>query len=616
VESTLTRQLCKWRFSELRFEKTDCALSILFHHCLTFDWKSTSAEETIVKWDPTMSQLLPRRWKNRERLGLDLALLALCAVVLVHGIRTTADLEWTCDVDQDRDTGLAQAILDHRYGADHLYLGETIWYNPLTSIIIAILSRATSLPPYLITVRAGAYLNLLAPIAFYFLIAYLFDRRIAIAGTAAFLFAPIGNAESWAAASYSPWIFGENFAQVLFYLTLAAYCKALESKRRRWYIIVGLLLGIAFLGHTAPAVILGVIMIVACMKSAIQQGKPAWQSIVSTREIKGLALTLPIAFVVSLPFTFSILFRYHLRILNSAPSNWLYPPLAIDKLPALLRDNLSWFSAIAGLGLLALVIERENKHRKTLLLTWFVICCVELGLNFLQQATSPTFRLMFVPAHHFLFYLKAIEDLLFGVGLVFICQFLSRNLISRYFGPAVTESKSNYLKYRIETILIATGIVCFLALALPAYSSRSDFTTARAYSLEMQQYKKAYIDAYHWILINTQPDDVFLSITGDFDLRIVAPAARKVVVMYAPEFSNPYVSWELRRDAAILMTGKLGSHSEDALATLVKNQVKYIITSPAAAYQLGLAYYTPDLSREFGEGEVIIYSVQTRLATF
>jgi hypothetical protein len=64
------------------------------------------------------------------------------------------------------------------------------------------------------------------------------------------------------------------------------------------------------------------------------------------------------------------------------------------------------------------------------------------------------------------------------------------------------------------------------------------------------------------------------------------------------------------------MTGKLGSHSEDALATLVKNQVKYIITSPAAAYQLGLAHYTPDLSREFGEGEVIIYSVQTRLATF
>src|SRR6267378_8363177 len=118
-----------------------------------------------------MTQIFQKAWKNRERLGVDLALAALCAVALSKAIHTTADLQWPYDVDQDRDTGLAQAILDHHYGADHLYRGETIWYNPLVSIIVASLSRATGLPPYFVTTQGGTYLNLFAPIAFYFLVA-------------------------------------------------------------------------------------------------------------------------------------------------------------------------------------------------------------------------------------------------------------------------------------------------------------------------------------------------------------------------------------------------------------------------------------------------------------
>ncbi len=69
----------------------------------------------------------------RASLVLDLALLSLCAVALFYGIRATGDLVATIDVDQCRDIGLAQTILDHRYGEDNLYRGETIWYNPLTS---------------------------------------------------------------------------------------------------------------------------------------------------------------------------------------------------------------------------------------------------------------------------------------------------------------------------------------------------------------------------------------------------------------------------------------------------------------------------------------------------
>jgi len=437
----------------------------------------------------------------------------------------------------------------------------------------------------------------------------LFDRWTALASTSAFLFAPIGDAPSWAAASYSPWLFGENFVQALFYLTLTAYCKALESKRQLWFIAVGVLLGVTFLGHTAPAVIFGAIVVVTCIKSAIQHREDDLASIVSTQEIRGLGPIVAVAFVVSLPFTFSILGRYHLRILNSEPSNWMYPPLAASNLPAFLRDNLSCFSIIAGLGFLVVVMEPSIRHRKTLLLTWLAACCLELGLNFAQQVSPHKLHLMFVPAHHFLFYLKAIQDILFGAGLVFIGRVLARNLPSTLFGISLTTSKGNYLRHRIEPALVAVCVLCFLALAFPTYCTRFDFTTARAKSLEIQQYKKARIDAYRWILSNTQPDDVFLSTADDLDLRVVAPAARKLVFTYVPTFSNPYVDWESRAEAARLMASQLVSGSPNTLETLGKYQVKYVIASPALFG--GLEYYSaPFLSKEFAEGEVLIYRVR------
>src|ERR1700719_2036781 len=143
-----------------------------------------------------------------------------------------------------------------------------------------------------------------------------------------------------------------------------------------------------------------------------------------------LLLILTVAFIVSLPFTFSILFHYHLRILNPVPGNWIYGPLATDKPPDFLRGYLSWFSALAALGLVVLIATRNARPGKIALFTWLLICCAGLTLNAIQQIPSPRLHLMFVPAHHFLFYLRAIENILFGIGLVWVCRFLARWLAS------------------------------------------------------------------------------------------------------------------------------------------------------------------------------------------
>jgi hypothetical protein len=550
--------------------------------------------------------ILDKLWTNRQRVGFDFAFFSLIAIALINGIKTTAGVAWPYDLDQFRDIGMAQAILDHRYGTDHLYLGETVWYNPLVSAIVAVISSVGRIAPPVVVTQAGAYLNLFAPIAFYILVTYLFDRLVALAAVAAFLFAPIGDAPSWAAATYSPWIFSQNLAQGFFYLTLVAYCKAIGSNQWRWHLIVGILLGITFLGHTAPALILGMIMFVGLMMNPVTRSQVDVRSVLFRKTLP-LLLILVAAFIVSLPFTLSILFHYHLRILNPVPSNWIYAPLAIDKLPDFLRGYLSWFSAIAALGLVVLIGRRSGRAGKIALLTWLMICCAALAVNELQQITSPQLHLMFVPAHHFLFYLRALENILFGIGLVWACRFLARGLSSLF---RKRQNQLDHFRREAEVAFVALAVAGFLILVYPRYRDRFDFTNARSQAVSFAE-RKTYLDAYRWILANTKPVDVFLSLNGDLDLSIVGPADRKVVVISQPEFSNPYVDWKSRFNIASQVVDKLTSAPSDVLAALAANGVNYIVTAPIDQFDRDPFSF---LSKEFAEDDVIIYKVRSESA--
>ena len=541
---------------------------------------------------------------NRDNRIPDLAAVLLCAFALFRAIETTGDLNWPYDLDQFREIGMAQSVLDHRYGTDHLYAGETIWYNPLTSTVVAALSHVTGVPVDLIVTRAGAYLNLLWSIAFYILVAYLFDRWTALAALVAFLFAPIGDAPSWAAASYSPWLFSQNFAQGIFYLGLVSYAKALRSTSWRWYGATGILLGLTFLGHTAPAVLLGIIIPVAALTNSIARGKDSRGSWLGANEIRGLIIIFSTAFIVSLPFTFSILLHYHLRVVNSVPGNWVYPSLVLNQLGSFLRSFFSWFPLVALVGLVGTIKLGSHRYRRILLLTWLVISCLALAVNEIQQAISPDLHLMFVPAHHFLFYLQALEDIFFGVGLVVLARSCA-DLLPKMFTRMAAQPKRQHLKYWGERMLIGAGILSFIVLVFSSYRQRFDYTNARDQAIGFQE-RKDYLDAYRWILANTRPDDVFLSLSGDLDLSIVGPADRKTLVTCQPEFSNPYLSWKSRSEAATKIVDKLAHAAPDAREALFAAHVNYIITVPMEQFDRPPFSF---LSKEFAKESVAIYKV-------
>lgn len=149
-----------------------------------------------------------------ERFLVTVGLGGLLALALVVGVRTTADLDWPCDIDIYRDIADAQNIAQGNFGTDPFYAGERRWYNPLVPSLVAGISRLTSVPVNVVYTRSGAYINMLAPVAFFSLVASLLGGRSALAATAAFILIGRQTSPSWTSATYSPWLLAGNFAQV------------------------------------------------------------------------------------------------------------------------------------------------------------------------------------------------------------------------------------------------------------------------------------------------------------------------------------------------------------------------------------------------------------------
>src|SRR5262245_54611845 len=222
----------------------------------------------------------------------------LCAFVLALGVRTTADLDWPFDPDHLRDISHAQTIQDGGWLQDPFYRDEWLWYNPLLPGTIAAVSYLTGLPVNVVATRAGAYLNLAAPLTFYLLVLRLTGPPTALASLVGMLF--LVHAPTWAAPGYSPWLFGSAAAQPFFYLTLAEYSAASASGQRWRHATAGALLGLTFLTHTAPAILAtATIVTVTIVRAAIEK-----QSLREPATV--IALVAGPAIIVALPFLVSI----------------------------------------------------------------------------------------------------------------------------------------------------------------------------------------------------------------------------------------------------------------------------------------------------------------------
>jgi hypothetical protein len=354
-------------------------------------------------------------WGNLAALAIAACFLA---VALYHGLHTMRDLAWHPGNDAYRDIALAQIILDGDYPADGLAAGEWLWYNPLTGALVAAAARIAEMPPPLADIRMGPYINLLVPASFFLLAWYLADIWVALAALVSFIFILPQDRPSFVTAGYSPWLLAPHLTQALFYGTLLVWARYLKCANGWTAAGAGLLLGITFLGHTAPAVLLGTIMVATDL----------WRPHASPARWRHLGVALLVAFVTSLPFTISILFRYRLNIVHSTPTEWIWEGAALENLPSTLAGLIHWQTAVMLVGFGFVAFGNTQRHIKSIAVAWPAAAFLFLAYSYLAQwAARHGIGLRQInPGYHYVLYVIAAGHFYFGAGVVALTDLASR----------------------------------------------------------------------------------------------------------------------------------------------------------------------------------------------
>ncbi len=503
------------------------------------DYRSRAAGLAVA---PAAAPAPPRRapdpdagMSRRERRWLGAVAAVLLAIAFARGVAVTHDLDWPNDPDLYRDIAQAQTILDGSFLADPHYLGETIWYSPLVPSIVAALQWTTGGSLHVIETRSGAYLNLLGPIAFYLLTAALFGRWVGVVALAIFLFCSGDPGPSYASSTYSPWLFVANFVQALYYVTLLVLYRAVHSGRLADSALVGVLLGLTVLGHTAPAVLIGG-MVSLYTAGAVIRGTRAGDRTAIRAALGRFVLVVVLALAVSTPYVLSIAGHYHLKIVNQYPTFWIYPEMELTNLGAFLAERAGRSLVPALLvGLVALVAAPARARAMVLASMGLALAGVVYSYVWQYQLARDIAWPSVVPGFHFLRYFSAGEAMIAAYGVMaaggLVATMLTRHAAATRWRPVLQ---------RAVPAVLALSLV---AVNYPAYAARIDLTGYRTQAKKMFT-GPDFDDLFHWVRQRLTPQDV-VAAPENLALSLVGPAGRKVLAVER-FFSNPYVDWQVR----------------------------------------------------------------------
>ncbi len=561
---------------------------------------------------------------------------------LVFALRATSGVQWPYEWDAFRDIGAAQTMLDGRYPEDPILLGHTLWYNPLTAACNAAFSAATGVPLPQANVMLGPWLQLLTPAGFFVVLWVLFGRWAAVLGLAAFLFGKTDNIPAWNCATYSPWLFAPVLAEGFFYFTLAAFVlvRRKHPASLAWHALVGLLLALTFMTHTAPAVnaggIMTVIIAVAAWRawrgkeiqnpeSRIQKGcgpgsccedkadeRYASRRTTSREILLPFAVLLAVAFAASLPYTWSILRDYHFHVRNPWPGLYASSYVELAHFPERLRGAFNWRNLVAAGGA-AVVLARPEWRRSALVpFAWAGLAALFLAQNYASQALMAcgVLTTTLVPGHHAAIYLSAARWVFFGAGAAALgggaAQLLLRAARRRDNGIAAILANAACCAAVLAAVI--AGL-----FALRPYRDWLEMSITRNRA-EYAAIHEAKTDMYRWVLQNTARDAVFLTEEDAVGLQVVMPAARKLsgtMLLYM----NPYVDIQpLMADRRGMLDAMKNGNSSQFYEIARRRGVTHFLGRDKAPD--GTPAAAPHFFREVHHsGGLVAYELETPAAT-
>jgi hypothetical protein len=444
-------------------------------------------------------------------------LLAFC---LVRGLWITRGLRSPGIMDTFRDAGFVQGIVDGNWFGDPTIGGAWRYYPPLTHAFFAAVAAATGIRPLRLLMMSAPFINLVVPAGFFLMTRRLIGAVAAVAGTALLVFFNDLVLPPWISAAYHPWSSVPLLALGGFFFSVWLIHARIRSERLGDAMLIGSAIGLTFLAHTVPALILAVILPVAALTTRE----------INLRTLGWIAIVGVTALAWSLPLLLPLVVSYRLHILNPGPGALVDPLFAYW--PPSRGMLLTLLPGLLALPVIAMLRVEGSISRVagTILTVWVFVPIVFLTRHYACGADSQAAvcTVFVLAVHHWFIYLQAALTCLAGLA-AWLCMIHVRRITPH--------------RERWAGAGLFVGVVCGIAALLP----RPFDDSMRQRALDLG----ATFDwgAYSWVTRHTGPRDLFVTELPDTSLNpaslAVMAAGRRSVAL--PEtYSNPYVEWQSR----------------------------------------------------------------------
>ncbi len=514
---------------------------------------------------------------------LDLGCLVLLWVYWAATIGPLVIVERLQAYDVNRDIAAAVNFQAGKFLADPTTRGETLWYPPLSPLLVAWLSGLLGVTPGDCYRWSQLLVNWMLPAGMFLTVRLAWGRRAGLIAMVAMLLALPWwqiNAHS-GMASWQALIGG--------WVSLLLYAAAWRTRSRRWALTCGLWQGLAFLHHPLVPMILSA----AFGLLAIHELVGLWRRGTAGAEWRDRlvrhGLIVGTGLLIGLPVVYWL---QHGPTLNPMPRQFFSADLKTVRFALLGGNPWLW-----GTGLLGLVVILRRGGLAARLLMSILLVCLAGQLSAYGRVFGPAWA-GFLPVllpHQFQAYSQLCWGACMGVGI----DTLVRAVAARAAGPAHRPV--------LEWVLLLAALALTAGpgwLQLDQHLHRHQHNYERA---------GEFVEAAAWIRRHTRISDVFVA---EYQLAFtwLNPQTGRKVWLAPVGHTNPRVDWQAR---ARLYSELTRERSPERFARLLReNAIDYCLITPEwvppaiEAVWRGQAGLPEGLVPVFQRGAVLILRVE------
>ena len=451
--------------------------------------------------------ITPRGRLIGDRLP-DLIFLVLLGAFWVHFVTPIVTPERRYGGDILRDLASALNIQQGHVLADPAYRGQTIWYPPLSSILVAGVSALWRVTPLDCYVWSQLLFNWLIPCGLYLLVRGAWGRRAAMGATVALLLALPWWQSSVCRGQASV------HAVVWGWAALWFYARQHQRDSYRWALGCGLFQGLAYWHHP----VLPAILSLAFVGQAVWAARRPVTGSVQRRILGREACILGVTLVVAAPVLYLMM---HGPVLNPEPREHLADELRTAEFP-LMRYNV----CVWALGLIGLVRSVRGRDAASRILVLGAAVCVLGQLSgYARILEWPVFaRVPVVVPHEFQMLFQLAWAICVGVGMDALLRQVAVRVPSARGRPA-----SAVLTL---VMLVLTG----------AWGVRGAPANLRRFLHHYGPRDAAFQEAADWTRRHTSIDDLFMC-DADLAFAWLSPQTGRKVWVTGHGHANPRVAW-------------------------------------------------------------------------